>query len=270
MKGPEKDAKAAAANPKAFARTDILGVGISAVNLELARDTVMDWVHNDRRDYVTVTGVHGVIEAQDDEAFKTILNDAGLTVPDGMPMVWLSWLNGFKQVDRVFGPDLMLALTEALAGEKRSAFYYGGQPGIAEELSQVLGARFPGLRCAGAWTPPFRALTAQEESEITQMINNSGADIVWVGLSTPKQERWMARFRSRLTAPALIAVGAAFDYHTDRISRAPRWMQRSGLEWFYRLCQDPKRLWQRYLRNNPLFAWYLLCQKLRLRSFEPR
>ena len=249
-------------------RTDVLGVGISAVDPASATELVIGWIRNRERHIVAVTGVHGVIEAQDDPKFKRILNDAGLNVPDGMPMVWLSRLAGHKQVSRVFGPDFMLGVSKSLAERNGRAFYYGAASGVAEELARALERRYPGLVTAGDYCPPFRALTAAEEDEVAERINRAAPDIVWVGLSTPSQELWMARFRPRLEAPVLIGVGAAFDYNTGQVRRAPPWMQKSGLEWLFRLVQEPKRLWKRYARNNPLFVYYLICQRLGLRDFH--
>lgn len=246
----------------------ILGVSVSMVDLASATDIIMAFISDRRRAIVGVTGVHGIMEARDDAAFKAVLNKVDLNVPDGMPLVWLGKMAGFPGVGRVFGPDLMLAVTERMARLGLSAFYYGGQPGIAEELADEMARRFPGVRTAGTYCPPFRDLTDAEADAIVAAINGSGAAVVWVGLSTPKQERWMMRFRSRLTAPVLIGVGAAFDYNTGRIQRAPRWMQRCALEWMYRVYQEPRRLWRRYARNNPRFVFYLLCERLRLRRFD--
>jgi N-acetylglucosaminyldiphosphoundecaprenol N-acetyl-beta-D-mannosaminyltransferase len=243
-------------------RTAVLGVGVSAVNLRSAVDPVMGWIDRRERHYVTLTGVHGVIEAQDDPSFKRTLNGAGLTLPDGMPLVWLSWLAGRSDVTRVYGPDFTLALSEAMARARKSAFYYGGAPGVADLLAGTLASRFPGLVTAGTYCPPFRALTAAEEKEVAARIGESSADVVWVGLSTPKQERWMRQMRDRLDVPVLIGVGAAFDFLSGRVRQAPRWMQRSGLEWLYRISQEPRRLWRRYLRNNPRFVYLVARERL--------
>lgn len=248
--------------------TRVLGVSVSMVDLASATDIIIGFVADGQHAAVAVTGVHGIMEAQDDTAFKTVLNQVDLNVPDGMPLVWLGKMAGFHQVGRVFGPDLMLIVSERMAQLGLAAFYYGGQPGVAEELATEMARRFPGIRTAGTYCPPFRDLTDAEADSIAAMINGSGAAIVWVGLSTPKQERWMMRFRERLTTPVLIAVGAAFDYNTGRIQRAPRWMQRCALEWLYRVYQEPRRLWRRYARNNPRFLFYLLFERLRLRRFD--
>jgi N-acetylglucosaminyldiphosphoundecaprenol N-acetyl-beta-D-mannosaminyltransferase len=161
----------------------------------------------------------------------------------------------------------MLAVCEQSRTAGYRHYFYGGHPGVPEQLQTVFQQRFPGLQVAGAYSPPFRALTPEEDAQIVEQINAARPDIVWVGLSTPKQERWMADHIHRLTAPVLIGVGAAFDFHTGRVRQAPRWMQRTGLEWFYRLCQEPGRLWRRYLTNNPLFVLHLIAQTLHVRDY---
>lgn len=266
----DDDGATAAVPRRAPARTPVLGVGISAVDLEAASRLILDWVRDEARAFVTVTGVHGVVEAQSDPGFKAILNASDLCVPDGMPMVWLSWRAGRREVGRVFGPDMMLRVSALLAAEGRSAFYYGGGEGTAEALAHRMTALFPGLRIAGCLTPPFRSLTPEEEAEIAATIDAARPDVVWVGLSTPKQERWMAAFRPRLRAPVLLGVGAAFDYNIGRIQRAPAFVQKAGLEWLYRLIQEPRRLFRRYARNNSLFLWYLAVEALGLRRFDGR
>lgn len=234
-------------------RIDVLGVHISAVDLPGAVAEVSRWFHDDEQHYVCVTGVHGVMESQHNEALRSIHNASGLTTPDGMPMVWSGWYAGRRSMDRVYGPDLMLELCAEAARRGWRSFFYGGKEGVAEELADRLCERFPGLKVAGCYSPPFRELTADEDAEIVDRINTSGADIVWVGLSTPKQEQWMAEHVDRLAARVLLGVGAAFDFHAGRVAQAPHWMQRAGLEWLFRLVQEPRRLWRRYLYNNPRF-----------------
>lgn len=252
-----------------FPRTLVLGVGVSAVNVDTATSEIMRWIAEREQHYVTVTGVHGVIESQGDAHFKRLLNASGLTVPDGMPLVWLSkWAGHGQAVSRVCGYDLVLSASRTLGEKNLSAFYYGGAPGVAAQLASVLESRCPGLRTAGVYCPPFRDLSQTEEEEVIAIINSSGARVVWVGLSTPKQERWMARSMSRLDMPVLVGVGAAFDFLTGRVKRAPQWIQILGMEWLYRLLQEPQRLWKRYLRNNPLFIYYVVCEKLGLRRFD--
>jgi N-acetylglucosaminyldiphosphoundecaprenol N-acetyl-beta-D-mannosaminyltransferase len=235
-------------------RVDVLGVHVSAVSLGDAVAEIGRWVADRQRHYVCVTGVHGVMESQRDEALRRIHNQSGLTTPDGMPLVWCAKAAGFDGMTRVYGPDLVLAVCEAGVARGWRHFFYGGGPGVAEQLAERLAERFPGLAVAGTWCPPFRELTAEEVDEVVARVDASGADIVWVGLSTPKQERWMAAFRPRLAAPVLVGVGAAFDFHAGTVRQAPAFLQRAGLEWAFRLAMEPRRLWRRYLRNNPAFV----------------
>jgi N-acetylglucosaminyldiphosphoundecaprenol N-acetyl-beta-D-mannosaminyltransferase len=235
-------------------RVNVLGVGVSVLNLETAVAAVAGSVRARRRGYVCVTGVHGVMEAQSDGAFRNILNNAFLCTPDGMPMVWAGKIRGFSEMRRVYGPDLMLDVCAWSEKNPCRHFFYGGAPGVAEALAGKLKARFPKLEIAGTFTPPFRPLNAAEERQFVETVRAARPDILWVGLSTPKQEKFMAEFLPKLDATLMIGVGAAFDFHSGRVRQAPRWMQRSGLEWFYRLCQEPRRLAKRYFKNNPLFA----------------
>jgi N-acetylglucosaminyldiphosphoundecaprenol N-acetyl-beta-D-mannosaminyltransferase len=251
----------------AVERVNVLGVGISVLNLQSAVEVMSTAVANDRKGYIAVTGVHGVSEAQDDADFRRILNAAFLCTPDGMPMVWMSRLAGHKEVSRVYGPDLMALICERGLQNGWRHFFYGGAEGVAEELKSKLSARFPGLRVVGTYTPPFRALNATEESVLSEMVAATRPDFFWVGLSTPKQERFMAAYLPKLDAKLMIGVGAAFDFHAGKVKQAPRWIQRSGLEWAYRLYQEPRRLWRRYARNNPLFIGRVFLQKTRLRKY---
>jgi N-acetylglucosaminyldiphosphoundecaprenol N-acetyl-beta-D-mannosaminyltransferase len=241
-------------------RVSVLGVGISVLNLKTALAAIADAVQKRRKGYICVTGVHGVMEAQEDAAFKTILNGAYLCTPDGMPMVWAGKLAGHREMSRVYGPDLML---DACAWSEESGckhFFYGGTDGVADLLAQKLRARFPKLTVVGTFTPPFRTLTAEEASKLQDQIAAAKPDILWVGLSTPKQEKFMAEFLPQLDVTLMVGVGAAFDFLSGRVRQAPRWMQRSGLEWFYRLCCEPRRLAKRYFRNNPFFVLKALGQ----------
>jgi N-acetylglucosaminyldiphosphoundecaprenol N-acetyl-beta-D-mannosaminyltransferase len=233
-------------------RVDVLGVGISTVDIPAALDEIERWIEARDPHYVCVTGVHGVMESQRDPELMRIHNASGLTTPDGMPMVWAGRFAGAR-ISRVYGPDLMLALSERSAERGWTQYYYGGRDGTPERLSERLRARFPALRCVGMHSPPFRELTADEDDALVAEINAAAPDIVWVGLSTPKQERWMARHVGRLSAPVLVGVGAAFDIHAGTLAQAPRWMQRSGLEWLYRLAREPRRLWRRYAIIVPGF-----------------
>jgi N-acetylglucosaminyldiphosphoundecaprenol N-acetyl-beta-D-mannosaminyltransferase len=238
----------------ALPRANILGVGVSAITMAEAVGRIEAWVEVGARAYVCVTGMHGVMESQRDDELRGIHNRAGLVVPDGMPNVWLGRAATGRPVERVSGPDLMPRILARSATTGHRHFFYGGAAGVPERIVERGAARFPGLCIAGTWSPPFRTLTTAEEDEIVTRIEEARPDVVWVGLSTPKQERWMARFRPRLSASVLIGVGAAFDLLAGLTTRAPLWMQRSGLEWTYRLASDPRRLWRRYLTNVPRFA----------------
>jgi N-acetylglucosaminyldiphosphoundecaprenol N-acetyl-beta-D-mannosaminyltransferase len=234
---------------------DVLGVRISVIDQDHAREILFNAVRRGRRGYVTVTGVHGVMEAQDDENFRAILNNALLTTPDGMPMVWMGKLQGQASITRVYGPDLMLNLCEHSCAENFSHFFYGGVAGVADELARQLAQRFPGLNIAATYSPPFRPLNPDELAELQKRVEAALPDFFWVGLSTPKQERFMAEHLDLLPqTKIMIGVGAAFDLLTGRVKQAPPWMQRSGLEWLFRLSQEPRRLGKRYLINNPRFA----------------
>lgn len=236
-------------------RVDVLGVGISAIDMPMAIDEISRWVDQRDQHYVCVTGVHGVMESQRDPDLREIHNQSGLTTPDGMPMVWAARWAGISSVRRVYGPDLMLALCEVAQAREWSSFFYGGKDGVPAQLVAELQRRFPGLKVAGTYSPPFRPLTQDENRSVTERINASGADIVWVGLSTPKQERWMAGQVGRLHAPVMLGVGAAFDIHSGNLAQAPTWMQQRGLEWLYRLIREPRRLWKRYLIIIPSFLF---------------
>lgn len=242
-------------------RVEVLGVGISALNLASAKRTILERLKKKEKGYVCVTGVHGVIEAQDDSGFRKILNDSFLTTPDGMPMVWVSWLKRHHEVDRVYGPDLMLEMAEATRDGTFTHFLYGGRPGIAELLQKRLEERFPGIRIVGTYTPPFGPLSPAENRELKERFDALKPDMTWVGLSTPKQERFMAEYLPQLNTTVMCGVGAAFDFHSKVVRQAPRWIQRSGFEWLYRTIQEPRRLFWRYLRNNTRFLWryFLSC-----------
>jgi N-acetylglucosaminyldiphosphoundecaprenol N-acetyl-beta-D-mannosaminyltransferase len=251
-----------------ISRANVLGVGVSAINMQMALHTIEEWISRREAHYVCITGVHGVMESQRNAEVLRIHNAAGLVTPDGMPLVWLSRLKGFSHVERVYGPDLMLAVCERSVRPGYRHFFYGGAPGVAAKLAGRLESRFPGLQVVGVESPPFRPLTAHEDRAVVERINRARPDIIWVGLSTPKQERWMAEHVDRLNAPVLIGVGAAFDFHAGLKKQAPHWMQRGGLEWLFRLITEPRRLWRRYLINNPWFLWLILLQALGTKSYR--
>ena len=254
--------------PKEICRANVLGVGVSALNLDLAVAAVAQALEQKTKGYVCVTGVHGVSEAQHDPAFRAILNHSFLNTPDGMPMVWMGRWQGFGAMARVYGPDLMLRVCEFSQGQGWAHFLYGGAPGVAVELRHRLKQRFPAIKIVGTYTPPFRPLTAEEEQELVRVVQAVKPDVFWVGLSTPKQEKFMAQYWQKLDATLFFGVGAAFDFHAGRVRQAPIWMQRSGLEWLFRLACDPGRLWKRYLKNNPLFVFRVFCQMTGMRKYR--
>jgi N-acetylglucosaminyldiphosphoundecaprenol N-acetyl-beta-D-mannosaminyltransferase len=249
-------------------RANVLGIGVSAINMQEAVSFSDALINENRRGYVCVTGVHGVIEAQSDPRFRAILNSSFLTTPDGMPMVLVGRSQGFFQMSRVYGPDYMLELCKISVERGYKHFLYGGNPGVAEDLAAILMGKFPGLQVVGTYTPPFRPLNPEEESELYALIAETKPDVLWVGLSTPKQERFMSHYQHKLDVKLMAGVGAAFDIHTGRIKDAPMWMKKSGLQWLHRLAQDPRRLWRRYCINNPRFAWNIGLQSLGLRRFR--
>ena len=249
------------------AHADVLGVDLSAINMNRALDLAESWIATGRSAYICMTGVHGVMEAQSNECLRGVLNGAFINAPDGMPMSWVGWLQGHRQMDRVYGPDFMANLCRLSVSKGYRHYLYGGQPGVAQALKAALQNRFPGLQVVGTYTPPFRALTQDEEASLLDDVANAKPDILWVGLSTPKQECFMAEYVDRLRVPLLVGVGAAFDFHTGRIDDAPAWMKRTGLQWLHRLLQDPGRLWKRYLRNNPSFVWRITLQFFKQRNY---
>jgi N-acetylglucosaminyldiphosphoundecaprenol N-acetyl-beta-D-mannosaminyltransferase len=248
-------------------RVNVLGVGISVLNMQSALGEIAAAVREKRKGYICVRDAHGVMLAQEDAAFRRILNEAFLCTPDGMPMVWMGRLRGHREMSRVYGPDLMLEVCAWSEINPCHHFFYGGVPGVAEMLAEKLKAKFPKLEVVGTFTPPFRPLNPEEEKELQEMLRAAKPDILWVGLSTPKQEKFMAEFLPKLDVTLMVGVGAAFDFHSGRVKQAPRWMQRSGLEWFYRLCQEPRRLAKRYFKNNPLFALKILGQLCGLKKY---
>jgi N-acetylglucosaminyldiphosphoundecaprenol N-acetyl-beta-D-mannosaminyltransferase len=244
---------------------DVLGVKVSAVNMGRAAELADQWVEASHPGYVCVTGVHGVMEAQRDPELREILNHAVMNTPDGMPMSWVGWLQGFSDMGRVFGPDFMLAMCQLSLDRGYRHFLYGSAPGVAEQLQDALKKKFRGLQIVGTYTPPFRSLTSEEESALLFQVHNAKPHIMWIGLSTPKQERFMAQYVDHLQVPLLVGVGAAFDFHTGDIRDCSPWVKRAGLQWLHRLLQDPRRLWRRYLRSNPAFVWNIALQLVKLR-----
>jgi|CZKZ01.1.fsa_nt_gi N-acetylglucosaminyldiphosphoundecaprenol N-acetyl-beta-D-mannosaminyltransferase len=251
-------------------RANVLGVRISAVDMDRAVNIADGWIAAGNPGYACVTGVHGVIEAQTNPEFLRILNQAAINTPDGMPMAWVGWLQGHRNMDRVYGPDFMMAMCKLSEERGYRNFLYGGNPGVAELLRESLLHRFPGLKLVGTYTPPFRALNPDEERELVEQVRDSKPHILWVGLGTPKQERFMAQYLHQLEVPLLVGVGAAFDFHTGRLHECSGWVKRAGLQWVHRLIQDPKRLWKRYLHCVPAFLWHIAWQFSGLRHYPSK
>jgi N-acetylglucosaminyldiphosphoundecaprenol N-acetyl-beta-D-mannosaminyltransferase len=243
----------------------MLGIGVSAVDLPAATSEMIEAVAGGRRAYACTCPVYTLMQAYERPEVRAALEAADWVTPDGMPIVWALRLLGARGVTRVYGPDLLLALSAISAARGFSQYYLGGAPGVADALGETLRERYPGLVVAGTYCPPFRALEEAEELAMLDGINASGAQMVWVGLGSPKQDLWMARYRPQLAAPLLVGVGAAFDFLTGRQRQAPPWMRRAGLEWLFRLGSDPRRLWRRYLISNPKFVLLFGLQLARLR-----
>jgi N-acetylglucosaminyldiphosphoundecaprenol N-acetyl-beta-D-mannosaminyltransferase len=248
-------------------RANVLGVGVSAVSMAEAVAQADGFLQADSCGYICVTGVHGVMEAQSDRQFKEILNSSFLTAPDGMPTVWVGRLQGMKNMTRVYGPDFMLELCKISVQRGYKHFLYGGKEGVAQNLKNTLCALMPGLEIVGTYTPPFRALTTAEENELTIELGTLQPDVLWCGLSTPKQERFMSQYSGRLPVKLMIGVGAAFDINSGHLKDAPDWMKSVGLQWLFRMVMEPRRLAGRYLKNNPRFMWLIFLQLVGLRKY---
>jgi N-acetylglucosaminyldiphosphoundecaprenol N-acetyl-beta-D-mannosaminyltransferase len=240
----------------------LLGIRVDAVQIPGVIARIEQWIaRRDHCRYIAVTGMHGVMEAQHDPAFKVVLNSADLVVPDGMPLVWIGRLRGLRLPRRVYGPELMLSVCRRTASRGVRHFFFGGAPGIPEKLAETLRSRFSGLDVVGT-------CSLEEEKGIVEVINTAAPDILWVGLSTPKQEKWMYAQRDQLRVPVLVGVGAAFDIHSAMKQQAPVWMQEHGLEWIFRLFQEPQRLWRRYILYGSEFIFYVTLELLGLRKSD--
>lgn len=244
-----------------------LGIRVDAVQIPDAIARLEEWIRErSGTRYVAVTGMHGVTESLDDSHFRDILLAADMVVPDGMPLVWLGRLHGYPLRRRVYGPELMDTFCQQ-TGSRYRHFFYGGAEGVPESLGAVLSRKY-GVRIAGTYSPPFRPLNAEEEKAVAEMVNNSGADLLWVGLSTPKQERWMYAHRNAFRVPVMLGVGAAFDLNLGKLKQAPRWMRENGLEWLFRLLMEPGRLWKRYLVLGPKFVWNVGLELAGIKRFS--
>jgi N-acetylglucosaminyldiphosphoundecaprenol N-acetyl-beta-D-mannosaminyltransferase len=262
---------AAAPPPDPMATEAVLGVPLALTDYERTLDWIDAAVAARERTYVCVAATHTVMAAHDDAELRAAVLGASFTVPDGQPLVWALRMLGHELPDRVYGPTLMdVACARAARTGQRFYLYGGRNPGALAQLARTLRLRHPGLQIVGGHVPPFRPLTDAEEDQVVADIERCRADVVWVGIGVPKQEKWMARMRPRLAAPVLVGVGAAFDFHAGLIPQAPDWMQRLGLEWAFRLAHEPRRLWRRYLRYNPRFVAGFARQYARSRTRSRR
>lgn len=242
---------------------DILGVQVDSISLGTAIRRIEHWIEENMRTHiVTFTNVHAVMESRHDPEFRDILNGADMVCPDGMPLVWVDRMRG-GSTEHVCGPDLMLAFLEETNSRGFRHYFYGGSPEVVKKLAANLSERFAGICVAGLYSPPYRELTRDEDEHIIKMINKANPDVVWVGLGCPKQERWLQAHRGRLQAPVVLGVGQAFDLYAGTLRASPRWMRDNGLEWAFRFCREPKRLWRRYLLSNPAFLLALARDTMR-------
>lgn len=242
----------------------ILGVPVGALDMERALDIIGTWIARGQSRYVCAPDVFNISSAQTNPVQMAALQDADLVIPDGTPLTWVGRLRGNRQIRRVCGPDLLLAACERSLAEGWRHYFYGGADGVAEELARRLCERYPGLQVAGAESPPFRPLTETETRQMISRVQDAGADIMWIGLGCPKQEIWMHEHVRCLKGVILVGVGAAFDFHTGRIARAPAWMRNAGLEWLHRFASEPKRLWRRYCYHAPRFVVLSLYESMRM------
>ena len=242
---------------------DILGVKIAATNLQLTCQSIDRWVKERHKTYVCIAPVSTIVDCQYDPEYRKVVNSAGMATPDGMPLVWLARARGYKQVRRTYGPDLMLTLCNFGQTRGYRHYFYGATPEVLERLESRLKNQFPDVKIVGSFSPGFSKQCQDESPEVLQEINRLRPDILWAGLGSPKQDFWMYRHRDKLEVPVMIGVGAAFDFLAGTKPQAPAWMRGIGLEWFFRLCCEPKRLWKRYLIGNSRFIWYLLRDSLK-------
>jgi len=249
----------------------VLGVRVDAVQIIDVVAQMTEWIRKKAGCHsIAATGMNGIVEAQHDPEFKQVLNATDLVVPDGMPLVWLGRRRGHALSRRVYGPDLLLAFCEKTAGQGYRHFFYGAEkePDVPERLAETLKNRFPGTIIAGTYSRTLRRLGPEQEEEVVSLISHAAPDVLWVGLGELRQVRWMHAHKDKLRIPVMVGVGAAFDMLSGRKKQAPRWMREHGLEWFFRLMQEPRRLWRRYLVYGAQFIAYLVLESLRLKNFD--
>lgn len=247
----------------------VLDIDVAALRMEEAISMIQDelWMH--RKGYICMAAVHGIMAAHRDPQVAAFFAQSRITLPDGAPTVWVGRWQGHKQMQRIAGPDLMLEIFRRKEFSRYTHFLYGGEPGVADLLRERLMFRYPWARVVGTYTPPFRDLDADEEQAFIARVRKLRPDIIWVGISSPRQERFMHRYLPALETTLMFGVGAAFDFHTGRLKDSPQWVKTVGMQWFHRFLQQPRRLWKRYLRNNPAFLWHIAVQLSGLRNYAP-
>jgi N-acetylglucosaminyldiphosphoundecaprenol N-acetyl-beta-D-mannosaminyltransferase len=255
-------------NSSLYPRGNILGVHVNAISMNDALAALKLWISTRQPHYVCVTPAFSVLQGHDDLELRAIYNSSGLTTPDGAPVTWILQWKGFKNVERVYGPDFMLAACACSVENGWKHYFYGGTTHVLDCLKDELAQRFPGLQMVGADSPQFRPLTPIEDEEAMERIRIAKPDILWIGLGAPRQDRWMASRCERLGVPVLAGVGAAFDFLSGCKPQAPVWMRRNGLEWLFRLASEPTRLWRRYLLGNPRFMWLLFLQAVGIQKYD--
>ena len=254
------------ANPPSI---HVLGIRVNMVQMGEALGLIEHWIQQrDRCRYIVATQMHGVMEARRDPDFKTVLDSADLFVPDGVSLTWVAHRRGFGSQKRVCGSDLMLEFLELAQEKGYRNFFYGDTVDTLQLLTRRLSEDFPRLKIAGVHSPPFRPLTPEEDARETRMINESGADVVWVSLGLPKQERWMFEHRDKLSVPVIVGVGAAFKFLSGRVHRAPPWMREHGIEWLWRFFHEPRRVWRRVFIDGPRFIVLISLEELGWKKFD--
>ena len=236
----------------------ILDTKVSVTDLQSASSYISECIDQRKKTYVCIAPVSTVVDAQADRAYREIINNAGMTTPDGMPLVWLGRLKGERAIKRTYGPDLMTKFCELSQQKSYKHYFYGGTPETNRLLVSKLSERFPRLNIVGDFAPPMRNVGEEEDASVLEQINKADPDVMWVGLGSPKQDYWMFKHRDKLNVPVMVGVGAAFDFLAGVKKQAPRWMQNLGLEWFFRFCCEPRRLWRRYIIGNTKFIYWII------------
>ncbi len=249
-------------------KINIFGVYVHAVNLKLASQFLEKCIELRQKTYVCVAPVSTIVDCQKDKKYRDVVNKAGMVTPDGMPVVWIGKLKGNQTIERTYGPDVMRYFFSLSQDKGYRHYFYGSTPSTLDKLESNLKNTYSRLDIVGSFSPPMRDIGALENQEILNQINKVKPDVLWVGLGSPKQDFWMVNHRDKLDVPVMIGVGAAFDFLAGTKPQAPVWMQRSGLEWIFRLCSEPKRLWKRYLVGNSLFVFLVIKELLQGKLFK--